>query len=304
MLSIFAGFFLFASAITVNKFILFSLSPIFFVGIRTLSAGLLTAAYLILWRRKFPFSSLWQDLPQFLLISVFTNFVPSILKAYGLKNLSSSKSTLIGSLDPFVTAIFAYFMWNEAFTKNKILGMIIGFSGVLVLLFTTSPAEELAGTWWVISLPELAAIMSMVLARYGWIKGQWLLKSDRYTPLQFNSTLMLIGGTYALLTSLFTGTCDFCTIPPTKNFLFIFAYTVLIGNIAGYTVYAYFLKKYPVTLISLCGISTPLFVHLLGPIVLGEPLSLTFFVALGLVFAGTWIFLRDHRRIPTPKPAT
>lgn len=298
---ILAAYFLFASAISVNKFLLGTLSFIFFVAIRTLVAGILMTGYTFIKTRHFPFENLKKDIWLLLLISVFTNFLPSLLKAYGLQNLTSSKSTLLGSLDPFVTAIFAYCMFGERLTKNKLAGMLVAFSGILVLLFTTSPAEEIAGTWGIISLPEIAALMSMVLSRYGWIMAQKLLLSNRYTPLQFNGINMLIGGCYALGTSIAMGTCDFCTMPPTASFWVAFSYTVFIGQIAGYTVYAHLLKRYSVTLISLCGLAVPLYVHLLGPFIVGEKISLVFFIALGLVFAGTYIFTRQPQYVLKPK---
>lgn len=291
---ILAGYFIFASAISVNKFILYTLSPVFFVGIRTLASGLIMGVYTIILARKFTWQNFKKDLPRLLMISVFTSFLPSILKAYSLKNMISSKQTLLGSLDPFVAAIFAYFLLGEKINSRQLLGMIISFSGIVYLLTSTSPLEEIAGTWGILSLPELAALGSMVLSRYGWILAQGVLRTHRYTPFEFNSINMIFAGIYGVTTSYLIGTCDFCSIPPTKDFWIVFSYTVIIGNIAGYTIYAWLLKNNPVTLISLCGLSLPLFVHLLGPVILNEPLSLNFFISLGLVFIGMLIFIKKR----------
>jgi drug/metabolite transporter (DMT)-like permease len=106
---------------------------------------------------------------------------------------------------------------------------------------------------------------------------------------------MIVSGLYALLGTYILGICDFCTIPFTSGFASLFAYSVFFGEIAGYTIYGNLLKKYNITILSLAGLSIPLFVHLLGPFILGEPLSPVFFIALGLVSCGMYIFYRHGK---------
>jgi drug/metabolite transporter (DMT)-like permease len=222
-----------------------------------------------------------------------TMCLPSILKAYGFKYLVSSKAALIGSLDPFITSLYAYLLWGETLTVKKFIGMIIAFSGILFLITSTSPIEAKLGEWWIVSLPELAMFASMAMSRLGWIMARQLLRSERYTPSELNSINMLISGVFALILTYFFGVCDFCTIPPTVQFAALFSYSVLVGDILCYNIYGYFLKKYDIILLSLCGLSTPLFVHLLGPLLHHEPITAHFFIALGLVTLGTYIFYRN-----------
>lgn len=292
LIIILAGFAVFASAISANKLALFTMSPTLYVAMRMLCAGFILLAFQA-WRSpRLRLCHLKKDLFPLILISAITTFIPSVLKSFAMKNMISSKATLIGSLDPFVTAIYAYFLWGETLTRRKFAGMLIAFFGIFILLLGSSPAEDLLGGFSYFSYPELAALASMIVSRYGWILAQRILKNERYTPSELNALIMVAGGTLALILAYLTGTCDFCTVPFTLNFGLIFAYSVIVGNIIGYGIYSTFLKKYPITLTSLCGISVPLFVHLYGPIVVGEPLSPLFFVALGLVFAGTYIFMR------------
>jgi drug/metabolite transporter (DMT)-like permease len=72
----------------------------------------------------------------------------------------------------------------------------------------------------------------------------------------------------------------------------------------GYNIFGWLLKKYPITFISLGGISVPLFVHLYGPFILGEPLSLSFFGALALVALGTTLFVRSTKKKEKAPSAT
>ena len=287
---------LFASALSVNKLILFSLSTWLFVAIRRLAAGIILFSYITITSKseRLKLRYIQKDLLTILYISILTMFVPSILKAYSFQNLVSSKAALLGSLDPFVTAFYAYLLWKEKLTLQQIVGMVVAFAGVIVLMTSTNPLEMAAGEWGIISLPELAMIGSLIISRYGWILAREMLKTERYSSSELNSLIMIVSGLYALVATYLLGICDFCTIPLTSTFAALFAYSVFFGEIAGYTVYGNLLKNYNITLLSLAGLTIPLFVHLLGPLILGEPLSSVFFVALGLVACGMYIFYRDQ----------
>ena len=92
------------------------------------------------------------------------------------KTPSPSKVALIGSLDPFLTAIYAYFLWHEKLTRKKLIGILIGFTGSLVLIISHS-AADMHELWGPLSLAELAAFGSVCISRFGWIKIQQLLKA-------------------------------------------------------------------------------------------------------------------------------
>lgn len=284
---------LFASALSINKLLLSSLSIWFFVALRRLVAGIMLFCYNVRTSPRLRFGHLRHDLGLIAGISVLTMFIPSILKAYGFQKLLSSKAALLGSLDPFITALYAYLLWGEQLTRTKLLGMLVAMSGIVILFVTTTPTEQVACACWSVSLPECAMILSLIISRYGWILARNLLRTNRYSSSEFNSLLMIISGFYALCASYLLGYCDFCSIPPTFNFALLFSYSVLIGEIAGYTIYGNLLKHHNIIFVSLAGLSIPLFVHLMGPLILGEPLSLLFFIELGLVFTGMYIFYRD-----------
>ncbi|NGX31146.1 MAG: S-adenosylmethionine/S-adenosylhomocysteine transporter [Chlamydiae bacterium] len=269
------GFGLLASAFTANKFILHDLNPVFFVAVRMGISGLLLVGYYLIKRSKnLRIKHLFEDGKQLILVCVFTNFVPAILKAYALKALISSEAVLIGSLDPFVTAIYAYFLFGDRLSMKQFLGIFIGFLSILLLVSAKHPILGLN-----ISMPVLYAFGAVVIGRYGWILTQKLLKKDRYHPAEINGISMLASGVFALMTSFFMGNemaFDVCFNQTNIGFML---YTIIIGNIISYTMIAYFLKHHPVTLVSLLGFSVPIFTHFYGWMFLQEPLSWQFFIA-------------------------
>jgi len=315
MILIFLAYFLLASGISANKVLLNYLSPTFFVGIRMLCAGSIMIIYNYFKSNRMRFAYFKKDLIIIVIISLFTTFIPSILKAYGISKMFSSKAALIGSCDPFITAIYAYILFHENLTWKKFLGIVIGFLGIMLLLLAKSPIEEPLLAWFEISWPELALLGSVAIGRYGWILIRSLLKKERYSSTEINGLSMFLSGFLALI---FSYTISLLvkygiTIPGFLNAIVaqpkntislitlstLFPYTVIVGNIFGYGLFAYCLKKYNLTFISLAGFSIPLFVTLIGWIFLQEPITITFALSTIIIFAGLVIFNLDDilRRI-------
>lgn len=285
-------FFFLATGVTANKLILKVWNPGLLVGIRMFAAGicLLGVAF---YKGGFDFwSRIKKQWPYLLLLAAFATFFPAILKAYALKHTLSSKVALIGSLDPFLTALYSYILWHERLNKKKWFGILLGFTGsvVLVLAQTTSGTVELFGR---LSLAELAAFGSVCISRYGWIKVQQLLKAGTFSVKEINGLCMFLSGIYSLTpTFIFTPAalsvaCDWKTLA-------LLGYTIVGGNIIGYSLYSQLLKKHSATFVSLAGFSMPIFVYLLGWLVVGESLYPSFIVASLITFVGLLIFYQEE----------
>ncbi len=307
------AFAFFASAISANKVILYALPPELLVGLRMAIASPLLAGYLYLREGKiFDWSVLRTFFSWIVVIALFTTFFPSNLKAYALAHMPSYKMAYFGTLDPFVAALFSYFWFNERLSWRQWLGIGIGLCGMLILLSgSSSSLEEQVKAFSVFSYPELAAIFAIVMSRLGWIQGQQLLKKEHITPVQFNVITMAVGGILSLSMffmrgSLGVGSLADASLPilgmqplvsfsPSGQLGFFLVYTILIGNMLGYNLYAYALKRYSATFIALAGFMIPLLVQLIGWLLLGESLSPVFFIACAVTFTGVLIFFYDER---------
>jgi len=291
---LFLAYFLLASGFSANKVLLGYLPPTFFVGIRMLCAGLIMVVYNYRTSGRLRFSYIKRDFFTIVGVALFTTYFPSLLKAYGLKGLPSSKAALIGSCDPFVAALYAYVLWNERLTFKKFLGIAVGFFGVMFLLTSGSLSEQSLHAWFIFSWPELAALGAVFVGKYGWTLVRSLVKTERYKPTEINGLSMMTSGVLALATSFFIDPISSISIPSWPHFFAFFMYTIIAGNIAGYGLFAYSLKHYKFTFISLAGFSIPLFVTLIGWLFLGEQLTLLFGVSAAIIFVGLLIFHRDN----------
>lgn len=322
MFDVFLGFAFMASATVANKYALTALSLLLMVGLRMLCAGIILYLYYRKKSHRLSFGYFKHDLPILLGISLLTMLVPALFKAFALKYMLASKAAFIASLDPFVTALYSYFFWGEHLTKKKVIGIILGFAGTLILLISSSAGENALMAFSIISYPEIAAFLAMAIGRIGWMFVQQLLRKERYTPAEVNGLLMSISGILAfVIPFIFAATVSLLAMIPVINmhclsytftdaasFLYpqatshshllwvIFAviYTIVIGNVLGYTMYAQFLKRHSATFVSLAGFSVPLYVYLFSNLLLGEPLSLNFLAASCVTFIGLMIFYQDE----------
>lgn len=311
-----------ASSTVANKYALSVLTPSLMVGLRMLCAGIILTLFYRRKSHRLSFAYFKHDMFILLGISLLTMLVPALFKAYALKNMLSSKAAFLSSLDPFVTALYAYFFWSEHLTKKKVIGIILGFAGTFILIISSSVSEQSLIAWSVFSYPEIAALLAMAIGRLGWMFVQQLLRKERYTAPELNGLLMTISGvmvfimpfifasTIAVLGLIpllaaimpsytFADATSFLhtTITPETNttmILYSILHTIIVGNVIGYTMYAGYLKCHSATFVSLAGFSVPLYVYLFGGLLLGEPLSLNFLAASCVTFIGLLIFYQDE----------
>lgn len=322
MFDVFLGFAFMASATVANKYALSVLTPSLMVGLRMLGAGIILMLYYRRKSHRLSFAYFKHDILLLLGISLLTMLVPALFKAYALKNMLSSKAAFLASLDPFVTALYAYFFWGEHLTKKKVIGIILGFTGTFILLISSSVGEQSLMAWSVFSYPEIAALLAMAIGRLGWMFVQQILRKERYSAAELNGLLMTISGVLAfvmpyvfaigmaiiglvpLLASILpsytfadAGSLWHTTITADTNttmIMYSIIHTIIVGNVIGYTMYAGFLKRHSATFVSLAGFSVPLYVYLFGALLLGEPLSLNFLAASCVTFVGLLIFYQDE----------
>jgi drug/metabolite transporter (DMT)-like permease len=304
-----------ASTFTFAKAALFYAPPILFIGVRMTIAGFILLGYL--W-----FSSPqqlrierrhWKYIVQIILFHIYGAY---IFEFVGLRSVSSSKACLIYNLTPFVTALFSYLLVGTRLTHKQLIALCIGFMGFIPMMLSTSIQEVSSATLLGITTGELLIIGSVCCAVQGWMVMKTLVRSG-YSPFAVNGMGMLAGGILALLTSflvegmphlvqeqgevvfpLHIWLASYTTSP-----LFMCAvYTVLliiIANIIGYNLYGHLLKTYSATFLSFAGFTAPLFAAVYGWVLLGETVTIWFFVSLIIVFCALYLFYQDELRTST-----
>lgn len=282
-----------ASATIANKFIFGFITASLFTAFRFLLSGI----FLLIktWINKPKdlldrYKRYWIPL---LTITLLTHVIPAQLKAYALAHSISSKVALIGSLDPFVAAFYAWLLFDQRLSKRQLLGMSFGFIGTCVLLGSQTNGDY--HTWLRISWGEVSAVAWLFINRFGWMQAQKALKHEWFSSTELNGICMTIGGLISLLVislSFSSTTTIKCTITPLVAAVIF--YSLYVGNVLSYSWYAEMLKRFNAVFASVCCMGIPVMMYLLGWLVLGEPLYTSFIWSFGFIFCGVLIFYSER----------
>jgi drug/metabolite transporter (DMT)-like permease len=295
---------LFASTFTLGKAALCYISPILFIGIRMVAAGILLLGFQYFFRRhQWRFS--YYDIGSFFNITLFLIFISFISEFWALQYVTAAKACLLYNMSPFITALLAYFVLQEWLTVRQWLGLLVGLLGFLPILLSHERCEMANGYLGFLSLPEIALLVAVAASCYGWIIMKHLVVRRNYSPIMVNGISMLAGGGMCLATSLFieqspriTVTAAIGTFSPLVSTMLIIAgYTaalILIANVICFNLYGVLLRRYSPTFIAFAGFTTPIFAAFFDLFWFGERVSSAFYLTLVIVFVGLWIFYLDE----------
>lgn len=131
-------------------------SPYQVGALRVLISGILLSPIAILNRKKFPKESI-----KWLIIAALAgNFIPMFLFPIAETKVSSSIAGIMNSMMPIFTIIVGAFFWNTKTTFRQIIGILISFSGVVLLMVSGESQAEMPIFY--VSLLLLAAFLYAV----------------------------------------------------------------------------------------------------------------------------------------------
>ena len=194
---------------------------------------------------------------------------------------------------------FALFDWLRPGglrpTAQTALGIVVGFSGVVLLVGSRSA--------WQGGAADIAGVAALVLASMAWAIGSLYAKyADKpESPLMTAAQQMITGGAILSLAGLLLGeTSTFEWSKVSMRSLMAFAYLTLIGSLVGFTAYAWLLKATTPARASTYAYVNPVIAMFLGWALGGETLTGRMLVAAGIIVLGVVII--TTRRAPAMKP--
>lgn len=304
MLLIILLYMLMASTFTLGKAVLAYIQPIMFIGMRMMVAGILLLAYQYVFNYK-QWRFRWRDANTFGAVAFFLMFISFVAEFWAMQYVTGAKACLLYNASPFITALFAYWFLHERLTRKQIVGLMIGFLGFIPILMGQVPTEVVTRHIGFLSTPELALIAAVVAASYGWICVKQLVMRD-YSPIMINGISMLVGGIASFLLALCVEPTPWLRVAvepawgltPWEYALWaVIGYTallILIANVIGFNLNSWLLKHYSATFISFVGFTAPLFTAFFDWVYLGQVVSWSFWLTIGIVGVGIYIFYQDE----------
>ncbi len=276
---------MFSSIFLLQKLNLNYSDPLFSIGFRMTLSGIILMYYM---KIKKNIEIKKNHIKTFIYLTVFNIYLTNVLEILGLNLITSSKTCLIYSISPFITAVIAFFILNEKLSKKKLIGIFIGLTGIIPLI--EAKTINISNN----NIGEIYIILAVIFNCIGWIMLKKIIKLG-YSIILANSFSMLIGGILILIHSQIIGEN---WIKPLnnefKNFMIITTITALISNVICYNLFGYLLKYFTTTFMTFAGLITPFFASFFGWIFLKETITCNFLLSFILFIIGLIIFYKDE----------
>ncbi|MBE7045278.1 MAG: DMT family transporter [Ruminococcaceae bacterium] len=232
-------------------------STILFAGIRFTLAGILTVLIYSIARRKVLIPKK-ENLGRVATVACFQTVIQYIFFYIGLANTTGVKGTIASGSNPFFAILIASLIFRqEKLTVRKVVAMIIGFAGIIVVnLKGLDLNMNFTGDCFVLFSAASYAVSSVLMKRF----------SQHEDPVVLSGYQFIFGGIFMILVSLcFGGQVQIASLQG----LGVLIYLAFLSAIA-YSVWGILLKHNPVSRVTVFSFMIPVFGVLLSNLLLEE----------------------------------
>lgn len=257
-------------------------SQILFAGIRFALAGAFVIVFGSFIAKKPLYPKSKAETGHCLVLSLFQTILQYTAFYIGLAHTSGVKSSVLVALNVFLSLILSALVFRmEKLTVPKVIGVIIGFAGVVLIHFEAGGFSgfSLNGEGAILFSAFAYSVSSVLIKKY----------SADEDPVMLSGWQFLIGGMVMVFFAAIAGGRIHMQAD-IKSVLAIL-YLALISAVA-YTVWGLLLKYNPVSRVAVIGFMNPVFGVLLSALFLGETaeaFSVKNLISLVLVCVGIYI---------------
>ena len=263
-----------------------TMPPMLMAGLRWTFAGGALAAYMATRGERFPPRSEWGS-------ALLLGFLMLVLGNGGVvwaeMYVPSGLAAVVVASSPFwMAGVEGLRRDGERLTWNTVIGLLVGFSGIVALIWPELTHGGASGRAFIYGM------IALQVACLGWAIGSSYSKRHGRQENIFSATAaqMLAGGAMMLLLGTARGEWSALAFSTRSTTAFIYLSTI--GAIGGFVAYTYALRHLPVSLVSLYAYINPIIAVALGVAVLGEPFTSRMALAAALVFGGVAIVRRRN----------
>ena len=211
------------------------------------------------------------------------------------QTLPSGLTAVLVAMSPFwMVGIEAVMPDGDPLTIRRMAGLIVGFIGIVVLVWPEVRAGGAAGFRGGVAAAQIACL--------GWAVGSTYSRRHgrEENVLATAAFEMLFGGFVMLGVGLVRHEPHVLAF--NARTATALAYLTLVGAIAGFSAYAYALKHLPLATVALYAYVNPVIAVVLGTVVLSEPLNARLGLAAAIVLAGMALVRHEPATVPVRRP--
>jgi drug/metabolite transporter (DMT)-like permease len=273
------------------KVALETIPPFLMGGIRYLSAGAVLAAFVLATGRRLPRRAAWaRALVSGGLMLGFGNGGV----VWAEKWIATGLTAVLVAATPFWMVGIESVFGGERLTKRSVLGLAVGFTGIVWLVWPDLRASFGSTTGWGFA----KGVAAVQIATIGWALGSSYSRrhAPEGDPLGGAAAQMMCGGVVMLTAGTVTG--EWSALSMTPRTAWALGYLVAFGSLVGFVCYVYALHHLSTTFVSLYAYVNPIVAVALGALVLGERVGWRLPAAVATILTGMAIV--TSRRLPAP----
>lgn len=263
---------------SIAKMSLGEIDPMSFNAMRFFLATLLMwgfVAYRREWRPIRP-----GDWKYLIMLGFLGNLLYQLLFIFGLERTFSANSAVMLGTIPVWVAVTSHFISDEKMTRSKALGVVLAFSGVLLILLGKPERISLSSETFTGDLLTLAS--AFVFGYYTVLSKGFL---SYYPPLQLTTISMSVGGMSLVLTGIpWLIQLDYAGISWIGYGGAIYSGLLSVG--VAYIIWNYGLRQVGAVRTATYQNLVPVMGLVLGFIILGEQMTLIQYAGSAVVIAG------------------
>ncbi len=268
-----------------------TMPPALMGGLRWTIAGGLLATFVTVRGHRLPPLSRWPGilLLGFLLLGLGNGGV-----VMAEQWVPSGLAAVLVACSPFwMAAVEACLPDGEPLRPNVVVGLVIGFGGILLLVWPDLDLSTGSSRGFVMG------VIALQVAALGWSLGSAYSRRHGRSDNVLGTTAaqMLAGGLMMVAAGTLRG--EWSHLYFTTRTATALVYLATVGAIGGFVAYTYALRHLPVSFVSLYAYINPVIAVTLGVFFLGEPFNRRMAGAAALVFAGVAV-VRSTRPRPAP----
>jgi len=276
--------FIWSSAFTSAKILVTAASPLMVLSLRFFISGLLGIAIARMLGQKIQLNK--GEWTVVVIIGISQNAIYLAFNFIAMQWIEASLAAIIASLLPLVVAAVCWIFLGEKTGFKGMLGLIVGFGGVLVIMLDklSSSNASLGMTLCLIAVAALAGATLYV--------GRMM---------SLNKNVVMIVGLQMLVGSItlfpFSLIFETWSIEWSTSFVLAFLYTTLVPGLFGTLIWFFLVRRIGPVKAATFHFLNPFFGVLVAALILSEPLSISDGIGVTIIMAGILLVQLSRKKI-------
>ena len=230
------------------------------------------------------------------IIALVHNAIPFVLFGYGEQHIDSALAAIMNGTTPIFTIILAHFFTEtDKLTGRKIIGVLIGFAGLIILSLPSFSDGVWATTWGLLAIAGAAMLYGVAIV--------YTRNNLRGLPKHVAPTgQMILATLYLIPLSLIVERPFQLPLPSITSLAAVLCLGVF-GTALAFIVYYQLQETTDPSYVSMVTYLIPIVGVVLGLVVLNETLTWHSYAGCGLILFSVMIINSVFGKRPLPQPA-